>query len=403
MSPGGSPLDPSNPVAKPVKGGGLGIHRTKEHRPVPEGESGPSNQKRPRNRKPRSATSVPRTSDINMLDNQTPPANMTTNQPKQHNISTYVSNHSRNQRQRSTEKGRSVRDDEVTGEQPSVLLGALRLVSNHDREVEYRREERVNGPRGHGRGHGAALGGDGSHGESSRGYRGRGTGYRGGGLPGGCVVGGLPTRPATHERVEAGYHPRQTPGNSGLTSRAPRTQVERQQRPSQAAHGDTALSPDRPRSPYRPPFPSTAGHDGQTSRNRNHAYDSMERYQPRPPISSPNVWGQSTIPYVSAYEWTRNHQDPRHTVPPYLLDPAKRSPASIAIMQMWIKSAPSETEKRRVAATVQRVESALKRRWPRLNGIVDVFGSCSWGGECIDHEGEKVDLDLMYRVGVCWW
>jgi hypothetical protein len=119
------------------------------------------------------------------------------------------------------------------------------------------------------------------------------------------------------------------------------------------------------------------------------------RPRPRSPI---NLWEPHTKPYISAYTYTSTHPDPRNHIPAHLLK-APFSQTHVSILRAWAASAPNAEQKRQVARIVEDVNRALNDRWSQLQGRVDVFGSCSWGGETGSEDGGKlVDLDLVYRV-----
>ncbi|KAJ9124177.1 hypothetical protein QFC22_000974 [Naganishia vaughanmartiniae] len=108
----------------------------------------------------------------------------------------------------------------------------------------------------------------------------------------------------------------------------------------------------------------------------------------------PNPWPEGTKPYPSPYYYSLTHTDPRSNIPNDIFALAQQSPLSLAIIESWKASEPSQANKEAVVRIVNQVNAVLKERYGnRWNFVVEPFGSVSWGGET----GDTADVDLTLR------
>lgn len=111
--------------------------------------------------------------------------------------------------------------------------------------------------------------------------------------------------------------------------------------------------------------------------------------------SVPNPWSNTTQPFPSAYHFTLTHPDPRSIIPRELLDRARQSALTIAILESWRASEPSQKNKEIVVRILNQVNAVFKERYgQRFNFVIEPFGSVSWGGET----GDTADVDMTLKV-----
>jgi hypothetical protein len=107
--------------------------------------------------------------------------------------------------------------------------------------------------------------------------------------------------------------------------------------------------------------------------------------------AAPSVFPDHDGPFLTAYAQTLIDRDPREEIYPPILQDADSF--TLTCIESWRNSLPSEEVRETVSRIIWNVNEVIAARWPRMNFVVEPFGSVSWRGQT----GGQGDLDLVMR------
>ena len=107
--------------------------------------------------------------------------------------------------------------------------------------------------------------------------------------------------------------------------------------------------------------------------------------------AAPSVFPDHEGPFLTAYAQTLIDRDPREEIYPPIIQDADSF--TLSCIESWQNSLPSEEVRETVSRIIWNINEVIAARWPRMNFVVEPFGSVSWRGQT----GGQGDLDLVMR------